>query len=156
MPTYDLIPVTTQLGEIAARFEKKIMTADEALEKAKQVLTSASKLGIANTKARLAYVKDKHDEAKKVLEKMNQLLEELQSPDYIPEIYKLSEIQGGRDIINAYVKAVKDDGGTMYDKMGEYRANWGGTIAKFCKDGTFADKFIAIRTESMRIGKMAV
>lgn len=161
MPKYHNLPILTELGKVVTLKQSKEKTSkplpEEQGRKAVEVLLKKySKLGVDNSKMRLDYVKKSHESCKKTLASMEKLRDELEDPDYIPEIYKLPECKAGLTIIQTHADAVSKDAKTMYALMGEYRANWTATIAKICKDTSFVDKYIAIRTKTMTLGKQAV
>lgn len=161
MPDYTNLPVLTDLQQIVKLKEKrakteKPLTEQEGRMAVEVILKKYSKLGMANAKDRLAYVKENHESAKKTLERMQKLLDEIEDPSYIPEIYKLPECQAGLTIIQTQADAVSKDAKTMFNLMKDYRANWTGTIKKICDDVSFVDGYIAIRTKTMTMGKQAV
>lgn len=154
MPKYDALPVLDDINALAAQHAKKPL-ADPVAEVSK-VLKKYAKLGIENAKTRLAYVTKLHDEAKSTLAEMNKRLQDIQSPGYLPEPYKLAEIKAGAEMIRLMAQKSHEDSSTMFDLMKQYRENWTGTIRKLCPDTGFADTYIAIRTQSMIYGNQAV
>lgn len=161
MPKYAALPVLKDIAQIEkvkkAREASGNPLGEEECRKAVEVvLKKYCKLGVENAKARLDYVTKEHESAKKTLASMKTLTEEIESPDYIPEAYKLSECKAGLDILKVQQKALSDDGGTMYPLMKEFRENWEGTVKKVCDDTAFLGTYIAIRTKTMTMGKKAV
>lgn len=156
MPKYQEILVIDKLNEIVKLHETKPLQPQMAKAAVEQVLKACCKLGVENARARLEYVTQARDACKKTVAKMEELLEELKNPDYIPEIYKLPECKAGVDVIQAHVDGVVQDGATLYKLMGQFRASWESTVAKVCPDSSFVAAYIAIRTHTMTMGKQTV
>jgi hypothetical protein len=155
MPEYVNLPIITELQALVKVHEKKPLAEHDAKKAVLDILNKYVKLGKQNAEKRLKFVTDERDSCKKTLARMEALLAELKNPDYIPEMYKLPECKAGLDIITLAADAVHKDATTMYDKMGEFRANWTITIAKLCKDTSFVNSFITVRTGTMMLGTQA-
>ncbi len=161
MPKYHNLPILTDLGKLvsikqAREKTPKPLSEEDGRKAVEALLKKYAKLGVANAKMRLDYVKESHESCKKTLASVEKLRDEIEEPDYIPEPYKLPECKAGQNIIQITTDAVSKDAKTMYALMGEYRANWTGTIAKIVKETGFVDQYIAIRTKTMTLGKQAV
>jgi len=159
MPDYKTLPINTEISALVnGKYKgKKVDEVDQVAAKKDitAILNKYVKQGLENAKLRLQYVTQEHDSCKQTLKRMEALLEELKAPNYIPEGYKLHECKAGLNLIGIAADAVHKDGTTMFAKMSEFRASWSPTASKICKDVKFLDAFIAVRTQSMMLGKQA-
>ena len=155
MPDYASLPILTEINKIVEKHKQKPIPEQEAKQAILVILNKYVKMGLENAKIRLKYVTDQRDACKKTLERMEALLRDLKAPEYIPEPYKLPECKSGLTLISLSLDAVHQDATTMFAKMSEFRASWGGTVQQVCKDVGFLDGFIAVRTNSMTLGKQA-
>src|ERR1700722_15555786 len=156
MPEYANLPIIDELEVLVSKHKSHPRAEPEAMKAVQVILNKYVKAGVENAKIRLKYVTEQRDACKKTLERIEALLRDLKAPDYIPEMYKMHECKAGVQIIQLTADGVHKDGATMFAKMSQFRSNWGGTVAKLCKETSFINSFIAARTGSMTLGTQAV
>ncbi|HIV69953.1 MAG TPA: hypothetical protein H9903_03375, partial [Candidatus Aquabacterium excrementipullorum] len=157
MPAYHKVPVLDELQLIVDQHKIKPIDAHAARTLMTKVLTKCSKLGLENAKMRLAYLEDAQKNAKGTLASMEKLLQELEDPWYTPEVFKLPTLQAGLKTIQMQVEGADADGKVLFELMTQYRASWASTIEKVVgKEQDFVDVHIAIRTQTMVLGKQSI